>query len=119
MVWLFWGYLSPEESPPLPILSDFPDSSWRSVYVELKINAHYTRLLENLTDAVHTAFIHANSFGSGMSQEPQMLAQGKLLLEDWSGSLLLIAKQPAPKKGLYWKYIYNKQEEIVELRNEN
>lgn len=115
-IWLFWGDIPHEECPPLPTLPNFPDSSWQPVYVELKINAHYSRLLENLVDPVHTAFVHANSFGSGMSQEPQSLTQGKLVSEDWGASFFLIAKQPTPKKGLYWKYIHNKQQQEVKIK---
>ena len=116
-IWLFWGDLPLEECPPLPILSDFPDSSWRSTYLNLEFKAHYTRILENLIDPVHTAFVHANSFGSGMVKEPQLLTKDEIFLEEWCASSVLITKQPTPQKGLYWKYIYNRHQQETRVES--
>ncbi|MGB8699708.1 MAG: aromatic ring-hydroxylating dioxygenase subunit alpha [Thermosynechococcaceae cyanobacterium] len=115
-VWVFWGKLSPEDAPPLPLLPDFPDSSWRPIYIDLTLDAHYGRLLENLTDPVHTSFVHANSFGSGMIYEPQSLANDEVVLEAWGARSLLISKQPTPKKGFYWKYIYSRTQQEVRVK---
>jgi phenylpropionate dioxygenase-like ring-hydroxylating dioxygenase large terminal subunit len=112
-VWLFWGDLSLDESPPVPSLPEFSDSSWRSLYLELEFNAHYTRLLENFTDPVHPIFVHANSFGNGIAKEPHFLAKGKVFLSEWGGNTVLIVEQPTPKSGLYWKYTYSKQQQEV------
>ena len=107
-IWLFWGELPPEKCPPLPTLSDLPDSFGQPIYLNLKFKAHYSRVLENLVDPVHTAFVHTNSIGSGMVKEPQILTTDEICVEEWSANCVVIAKQPALKKGLYWKYIYDR-----------
>ena len=114
-VWIFWGDLPPEDCPPLPTIPNFPDSSWQPSYLELTINAHYSRLVENLTDPVHTPFIHTDSFGGGISQDTQMFTQGQLSVEDWSGNYFLTIKQAAPQKGLYWRYIQSKQQQETKI----
>jgi phenylpropionate dioxygenase-like ring-hydroxylating dioxygenase large terminal subunit len=117
-IWLFWGNLPEEELPPLPSLPEVPNTSWRSVDIELKFNAHYTRVLENLTDPVHVAFIHRKSFGNGIAKHPQFLvSKDEVLLDDWGGSILLSAKQPAPENGLFWNYIYSKNQGNVNIKS--
>jgi phenylpropionate dioxygenase-like ring-hydroxylating dioxygenase large terminal subunit len=102
-VWLFWGDLSEEERPPLLSFPEVKDSTLRSVQSEFRWNAHYSRVVDNSIDLVHSPFVHPNSFGSGMAQDPQFpecdFHQGR-----WSGSISLHLKQPLPK-GFLWNYI--------------
>jgi phenylpropionate dioxygenase-like ring-hydroxylating dioxygenase large terminal subunit len=113
-IWLFWGDLPPDECPPIPCLPEFPDLSYRAVSVELEFQAHYTRVLESPIDTVHSTFVHANTFGSGDSNNSQFLTQGKLVWKDWGASSISIL-QEAPPKGMYWRYIGNKKRSQIEL----
>nr|WP_242063649.1 aromatic ring-hydroxylating dioxygenase subunit alpha [Nostoc sp. FACHB-892] len=115
-VWLFWGDLLQRECPPLPSFPEVKDPTLRSVQFEFKWNAHYTRLVENSIDPAHSAFVHANSFGSGMTQQPQ-LPEYEANLEDWGGSSLIHLKQHTPK-GIFWKYTHRKNHpEIKTIRS--
>ncbi len=117
-IWLFWSDLPQENYPPLPSLPEFQKTSWRPVDTELQFQAHYTRVLENLTDPVHVAYIHANSFGNGMAKSPEFLvSKNDVILGDRVGSILLSAKQPAPKTGLLWSYIYSKNQRGVNIES--
>ncbi|MEA5504041.1 aromatic ring-hydroxylating dioxygenase subunit alpha [Halotia wernerae UHCC 0503] len=106
-VWLFWGDLHEKECPPLPSFPEVKDSTLRPLQFEFKWNAHYTRLVENSIDPAHSAFVHANSFGSGMAQKPQ-LPKYEVRLEDWGGTSFLNLKQHAPK-GIFWRYTHRKK----------
>ncbi|MBH8553780.1 aromatic ring-hydroxylating dioxygenase subunit alpha [Nostocaceae cyanobacterium CENA357] len=110
-IWLFWGDLREEERPPLPILPEVNNSTLRPLQFEFKWNAHYTRLVENSIDPAHSAFVHANSFGSGMAQEPQ-LPKYEIHLEDWGGTSFLNLKQHVPK-GIFWRYIHSKKRSTI------
>ena len=101
-VWLFWGDRSPETCPPLPSFLYLPDPKWRPIYFEYKMNAHYTRVLTNSMDPIHTAFVHSNSLG-GTIKDPHHLTKGKIFLEEWGASRILFRKQ-SPKKGI-WRFL--------------
>ncbi|MBW4561623.1 MAG: aromatic ring-hydroxylating dioxygenase subunit alpha [Mojavia pulchra JT2-VF2] len=105
-VWLFWGDHPAQECPPLPSFPEVKDPTLRPLQFEFKWNAHYTRLVENSIDPAHSAFVHANSFGSGMAQQPQ-LPEYETHLEDWGGSSLINLKQHTPK-GIFWRYTHRK-----------
>ena len=85
-VWMFYGDLPEEERPPIPPLPEFEDLNRRKIYFEYKINAHYTRTVENDMDLSHVYLIHQNSFGNGFQPE-QNIEDYKLNLQDWSGSV--------------------------------
>ncbi|WP_414589802.1 Rieske 2Fe-2S domain-containing protein [Scytonema sp. PCC 10023] len=106
-VWLFWGDLAEQKRPPLPSLTEFDAPGWRVVSGELQWNAHYTRVLENVIDFSHVAFIHANSFGSGIADQPQ-IENYDVCLEEWSASATVTANQSKKTKG-FWKHFLNKQ----------
>ncbi|MBD2565512.1 MULTISPECIES: aromatic ring-hydroxylating dioxygenase subunit alpha [Nostoc] len=93
-VWLFLGDLPEAERPPLPLLPEFGDSTWRAISGTFKWNAPYTRVVENGLDISHLPFVHGF--------EPQILESSEVNLSSWSGSLFVNLK-PSPSKGL-WKY---------------
>ncbi len=102
-VWLFWGNLPENQRPPLPSFPEVNNPALRSIQMEINCNAHYTRLLENFSDPAHSALVHANSFGSGMKEEPQ-LAEYKVHQEAWGATASFNTKQHAPK-GFFGKYL--------------
>ncbi|MCC5661340.1 aromatic ring-hydroxylating dioxygenase subunit alpha [Nostoc sp. XA010] len=106
-IWLFWGDLPEKERPPIPSLPEFDTLGWRSVYGELQWNAHYTRVLENAIDISHVPFIHHNSIGSGITQQPS-IEEYDVRLGEWSASATITANQPKKIRG-FWKTILNKQ----------
>ncbi|MBH8553782.1 aromatic ring-hydroxylating dioxygenase subunit alpha [Nostocaceae cyanobacterium CENA357] len=106
-VWLFWGDLPEEERPPLPILPEFGAPGWRAVYGQLQWNTYYTRVLENAIDISHVPFIHANSIGSGIADEPR-IEEHDVYLEEWSASASVTASQSKKIRG-FWKTVLNKQ----------
>jgi len=102
-VWLFWGDLPEEERPLLPSFPEVENLAWRSLEFEFKWNAHYTRVVENSIDPAHSAFVHANSIGSGMNKKPQ-LSDYDIHKESWGASAALNFKQQS-SKGFFWNYI--------------
>ncbi|MFN6528122.1 aromatic ring-hydroxylating dioxygenase subunit alpha [Nostoc sp. ChiSLP03a] len=106
-VWLFWGDIPENECPPLPSFPEVKNLALRSLQSEFKCNAHYTRLIENSIDPAHSAFVHVNSFGSGIAQEPR-LANYEINMEGWGGSASLYHNRQS-SKGFFWKYLRQKQ----------
>ena len=107
LVWLFWGDLPEKESPPLPPLPEFGDSTFRCVYGDFRWNAHYTRVLDNIIDISHLPFIHPNSQGSGRVEDPQ-IEEYEVHLQEWSASATVTGRKPK-KTRAFWKSILNKQ----------
>ncbi|MBE9035039.1 aromatic ring-hydroxylating dioxygenase subunit alpha [aff. Roholtiella sp. LEGE 12411] len=105
-IWLFWGNLPENERPALPSFPEVKNPALRPIQFEFKWNAHYTRLVENSIDPAHSAFVHANSFGSGMAQEPE-LPSYEIRLEEWGATSLINLKQHKPK-GFFWSYTHRK-----------
>ncbi|MDZ8257330.1 aromatic ring-hydroxylating dioxygenase subunit alpha [Nostoc sp. ChiQUE01b] len=105
-VWLFWGDIPENERPPLPSFPEVKNPALRSLQLEFKWNAHYTRLIENSIDPAHSAFVHANSIGSGMAKEPQ-LPNYEIYMEGWGASASLYYKQQETK-GFFWKFVRQK-----------
>lgn len=85
-VWMFYGDLPEAERPPIPPLPEFDDPTKRPIYFEYKINANYTRTLENDMDLSHVYLIHKNTFGNGFQAE-QNIEDYNLELQDWSGRI--------------------------------
>jgi phenylpropionate dioxygenase-like ring-hydroxylating dioxygenase large terminal subunit len=109
-VWLFWGDCSSDNRPPLPSFPAFPGSPWRAVSTEMKFQAFYIDMLENQIDPIHVAFIHNQSFGSGLIQDLPRLAQYDVQLEEWGGSACIVSGQPTRKRGLYWRHVHRKSQ---------
>ncbi|MBE9035037.1 aromatic ring-hydroxylating dioxygenase subunit alpha [aff. Roholtiella sp. LEGE 12411] len=106
-VWLFWGDIPEKERPPLPSLPEFGAPGWRAVYGQLHWNTHYTRVLENAIDISHVPFIHVNSIGSGIADQPR-IEEYDVSIGEWSGSATVTASQSNKTKG-FWKTILSKQ----------
>ena len=94
-IWLFWGNLPPEECPPLPTFSNFFESGFQATYCELTLKAHYSRVLENIVDPIHSVFVHGDTFGNG--QDPYLWGRSKAVVEDWSARISRVITQPMPK----------------------
>jgi phenylpropionate dioxygenase-like ring-hydroxylating dioxygenase large terminal subunit len=85
LVWIFYGDLPEAERPPIPPLPEFEDPTMRRIFLEFKVNTHYTRVLENALDQAHLYIVHANSFGAGFAQNP-MVEDYEVQDEDWGVS---------------------------------
>ncbi|MBW4561626.1 MAG: aromatic ring-hydroxylating dioxygenase subunit alpha [Mojavia pulchra JT2-VF2] len=107
-IWLFWGDLPEKERPPIPLLPEFDTPGWRAVYGELQWNTHYTRVLENAIDISHVPFIHRNSIGSGIADQPS-IEEYDVRVGEWSASATVTANQSNKTRG-FWKTILNRQE---------
>lgn len=103
-VWLFYGDLPEEERPPIPPLPEFEDTSLRKIYFEYKLNAHYTRTLENDMDLSHVYLIHSRSFGNGFAPE-QKMEDYDVNLQDWSGSITVDIENYTQAKGIF-RYVF-------------
>ncbi|WP_375477656.1 Rieske 2Fe-2S domain-containing protein, partial [uncultured Nostoc sp.] len=106
-VWLFWGDIPEKECPSIPSLPEFDAPGWRAVYGELQWNTHYTRVLENAIDISHVPFIHLNSIGSGIADQPR-IEEFDVCVEKWSASATVSASQSHKTRG-FWKTILNQQ----------
>ncbi|MBT9314070.1 aromatic ring-hydroxylating dioxygenase subunit alpha [Leptothoe spongobia] len=111
-IWLFWGDLSIENQPPLPTMPDFSDPAFRTIYVERKANAHYSRVIENLIDPVHAAFLHANSFGGGIAKALPSITKAKVVMDDFGASLSVDVPQPVSR---FWKLVYGEKKRTTNI----
>ncbi|KST69404.1 aromatic ring-hydroxylating dioxygenase subunit alpha [Mastigocoleus testarum] len=84
-IWLFYGDLPEEQRPPIPSLPELEDPTLHPIYYEFKVNAHYTRTLENAIDFAHVPIIHGNSFGKGFKLD-QKIETYDLKITDWGAS---------------------------------
>jgi phenylpropionate dioxygenase-like ring-hydroxylating dioxygenase large terminal subunit len=97
-VWLFYGDLPEEERPPIPPLPEFEDPNLHHLFYEFRVNAHYTRTLENALDFAHISIVHANSFGKGFDRE-QKIEKYEVNVEDWGVNAIVNFKQYTRPKG--------------------
>jgi phenylpropionate dioxygenase-like ring-hydroxylating dioxygenase large terminal subunit len=105
-VWLFWGDLPDEVRPPLPSFPEVKDPALRAIQGEYRWDAHYSLAVDHAIDFVHSPFVHTNTFGSGMVQDPQF-SECDFQQGIWSASIATKLKQSLPK-GFLWNYIYRK-----------
>lgn len=71
-VWLFYGDLPEAERPPIPPLPEYDDPNFHPISVEVKFNAHHTRVIENALCPAHMATVHVKSFGAGFADDPRV-----------------------------------------------
>lgn len=113
IVWLFWGNLPLEESPPLPSIPTFGHPDFRSFSFSRFFRVHYSRLLEINLDFAHPPFVHGRSFGSRMAHDPT-ISEYKVHSQDWGGYASYKVKKTKPK-GLLWQYFQHQTEPKVTL----
>ncbi|GGV18357.1 hypothetical protein GCM10010182_44650 [Actinomadura cremea] len=112
MVWAFLGDLPEDERPPIPHFPEHDDPSFRTVYVEMVIEANYERTFENVVDASHTPFVHGTRFGNPDKPE---IPDYEITEDAWS-AVADISLSPPPAKGL-WKRLYKERPEEVLVTN--
>jgi phenylpropionate dioxygenase-like ring-hydroxylating dioxygenase large terminal subunit len=78
LVWLFWGDLPIEDSPPLPSLPILDRPNFYSFNFSKTLPVHYSRLLEIQLDFAHAPFVHSRSFGSASYQVKRNKPKGWL-----------------------------------------
>jgi phenylpropionate dioxygenase-like ring-hydroxylating dioxygenase large terminal subunit len=72
LVWIFYGDLPEAERPPIPPLPEYDDPDFHPIVVEVKFNAHQTRVIENALCPAHMATVHIKSFGAGFADDPRV-----------------------------------------------
>lgn len=110
-VWLFYGDLPEEERPPIPPLPEFEDPNLHYLFYECKVNAHYTRTLENSLDFAHLSVVHANSFGKGFDRE-QEIEEYKVDVEDWGAKAKVNFKNYTKPKGFLKYFVRPSSSEV-------
>ena len=99
-VWLFYGDLPEAERPPIPPLPEFENPTLHPIFLEVKFNTHYTRVIENALDPAHMSTVHANSFGYGFTQDPRV-ENYKVQNEDWGISAKIKYANFTKPKGIF------------------
>ncbi|WP_216893107.1 aromatic ring-hydroxylating dioxygenase subunit alpha [Nocardia alni] len=102
LVWAFLGDLPEDERPPIPVIPEFDDPTFRHVRYEMEIDANYERAFENVVDAAHTPFVHGTAFGNPDKPE---IPDFRIRQTDWSAEADFELSTPPPKGtwGLLWK----------------
>ena len=111
-VWIFYGDLPAAERPPIPPLPEFDDPTLHKSYLDFQVNTHYTRVLENSIDVSHLPIVHANSFGSGFKDNPEV---GHYTVEelDWGITATYTYSNYTRPKGLFSSLAHkNKQTDL-------
>ncbi|MFE4106631.1 aromatic ring-hydroxylating dioxygenase subunit alpha [Almyronema epifaneia] len=99
-IWMFYGDLPAAERPPIPPLPEYDDPNFHPIFVEVKFNAHYTRVIENALCPAHMATVHAKSFGAGFAQDPRV-APYEVKEENWGISAKLKYANFTQPKGIF------------------
>ncbi|WP_341526713.1 aromatic ring-hydroxylating dioxygenase subunit alpha [Nostoc sp. UHCC 0302] len=100
-IWVFYGNLPAEERPPIPPLPEYQDPTMHPIYLEYKMQANYTRVIENALDPAHLFAVHANSFGAGFAQDPRV-EDYVIQDENWGMSAKITYKNyTKPKNGVF------------------
>ncbi|MBD2124590.1 aromatic ring-hydroxylating dioxygenase subunit alpha [Trichocoleus sp. FACHB-262] len=102
-VWIFYGDLPEAARPPIPALPEFDDPGLHPIYYETKVNAHYTRTLENAIDFAHISVVHTGTFGNGFDRE-QTIEEYDVSEEAWGGNANILFQQYTKPKG-FLKYV--------------
>ena len=110
-IWMFYGDLPEAERPPIPPLPEFEDPNWHRCFLNFQVNTHYTRVLENSIDISHLPIVHANSFGSGFTQNPQV-ADYEVQEETWGISAISKYKNYTKPKGLFRLFFRQKTSDV-------
>ncbi|MBW4491089.1 MAG: aromatic ring-hydroxylating dioxygenase subunit alpha [Trichocoleus desertorum ATA4-8-CV12] len=99
-VWLFYGDLPETERPPIPLLPEFADSTLHPIFLEYKMNAHYTRVIENSLCPAHISVVHSDSFGWGFTQD-QKVEEYDVDEEPWGVSAVITYENFTKPKGFF------------------
>lgn len=102
-VWVFYGDLSKAEHFLIPLLPEFEDPNLRPIFYESKVNAHYTRTIENAIDFAHISVVHSGSFGNGFERE-QKIEEYEVTNEAWGANANILFKRYTKPKG-FLKYL--------------
>jgi phenylpropionate dioxygenase-like ring-hydroxylating dioxygenase large terminal subunit len=113
LVWLFWGDIPLEESPPIPSISTFESPKFYAFSFAKYLPVNYTRLLEIQLDFAHVPFVHHRSFGSGIAKAPK-IPEYQVDRQDWGASASYQIKQTKPK-GFLWKHFQGQSQPKVTL----
>lgn len=65
-IWLFYGSTKlPEDArPPIPVIPELEDPSWKPVYEEMEFDCNHFGVFENAIDMAHIHYLHSDSFGN-------------------------------------------------------
>ena len=110
-VWLFYGDLPEAERPPIPSLTEFEDPTIRPIFSDVKVNTHYTRVIENALDLAHLSIVHGNSVGWGFRQEPR-IEDYEIQNEEWGISAKSQFKNFTKPKGLFKPFFRSARTEL-------
>jgi phenylpropionate dioxygenase-like ring-hydroxylating dioxygenase large terminal subunit len=110
-VWLFYGDLPEAERPPIPPLPEFEDPKLHKSFLDFQVNTHYTRVLENSIDISHLPIVHANSFGAGFRQNPQV-EDYEVKDEGWGISATSTYRNYSKPKGLFSFFFRQKSSDL-------
>ena len=99
-VWMFYGDLPEAKRPPIPPLPEYDDPNFHPISLEVKFNAHYTRVIENALCPSHIATVHANSFGAGFAEDPTIKPY-EVQEENWGFNAKLKYSNFTKPKGIF------------------
>ena len=112
LVWLFYGDLPPEKRPPIPYLPEFADPKMRSIVADVKVNTHYTRVIENALDLAHVYIVHGNSVGAGLTENPRIETY-QVHEEEWGIRATTKFVNFTKPKGLFRPFFRAKRTELT------
>lgn len=110
-VWMFYGDLPEAERSPIPPLPEYDDPNFHPIFVEVKFNAHYTRVIENALCPAHMATVHAKSFGAGFADDPRV-APYEVKDENFGFSARLKYTNFTKPKGIFKLFFRPKRTEL-------
>jgi phenylpropionate dioxygenase-like ring-hydroxylating dioxygenase large terminal subunit len=110
-VWMFYGDLPEAERPPIPPLPEYDDPDFHPIFLDVKFNAHYTRVIENALCPAHLPTVHAKSFGSGFADDPRV-APYEVKDENFGLSARLKYSNFTKPKGIFRLFFRPKRTEL-------
>lgn len=110
-VWMFYGDLPEAERPPIPPLPEADDPTFHPIFLEVKFNTHYTRIIENALDPAHMGVVHVKSFGAGFAQDLKVAAY-EVQAENWGISAKLRYTNFTKPKGIFKLFFRPSRTEI-------
>ncbi|MBR8838039.1 MAG: aromatic ring-hydroxylating dioxygenase subunit alpha [Stigonema ocellatum SAG 48.90 = DSM 106950] len=110
-IWIFYGDLPDVKRPPIPPLPEFDDQTLHRSYLDFQVNTHYTRVLENSLDISHLPIVHANSFGAGFKQNPNV-EDYEIQDEGWGISARSTYKNYTKPKGLFRYFVREESSDL-------
>jgi phenylpropionate dioxygenase-like ring-hydroxylating dioxygenase large terminal subunit len=111
-IWLFYGDLPAEKRPPIPAFPEYQDPKMHPIYVQYEMQTNYTRVIENALDPAHLYAVHANSFGAGFAEDPQV-ENYVVQNEDWGISTKIVYRNyTQPKNGIFKAFFRPKKTQL-------